>query len=90
PPVGEVTCSHPRVLARPGALVPLAVVDFMTGGIVCLACALPLLHFAGPGFLEVFCTALATQVFLMVPAWRYRDTAPAREAATLVRARTAA
>jgi len=73
PPVGEVTCAHPRTLAPASAFVPFTVLVLLVALIACMAAGLPLLPFAGPGFVEIVLVAFATQVFLMIPAWRYRD-----------------
>ena len=87
PPGTEVTCSHPRAIACFGALLQMAMLDCVAGVAICLALGLPLLPFAGPGFLEIVLVALATKFFLLLPAARYRDSV---EAATAPREQRAA
>lgn len=91
PPVGEITCTHPRQLARPQSLVGFAIVDTLFAALAGALLQLPVAWPGSPGWLDVIGVALATQFFLMIPALRYREpVAPARAAAPATERRVAA
>jgi len=70
PPTGDVTSADPAAAAKPGALVPLLVVDLIVAAVVCLFLGLPWIPIAGPGLPEVALSALATQALLLFPPRR--------------------
>ncbi len=86
PPTAEVTCTHPRMLARPSSLVTLLVLDILMGAMVSLLFGLPFFGFHAPGWLDLVFVALASQTFLMIPMWRYRDPVDVPEAQSRQRA----
>lgn len=87
PPDGEITCTHPRQLGRPRALVGFAIVDTLAAALLGTLLGLPLAWPGVPGWFDAIGVALATQLFLMIPAMRYREAATAaREATTSARA----
>ena len=90
PPSGAVTSADPRTLARLGNLVPFLVLDGIVALLLCTLFGLPVFPFAGPGLLEIMFVALATQLFLLLPALRHRDAAKPEEAGETNRQRSAA
>lgn len=91
PPVGEITCTHPRQLGRPRALIGFALIDLLAAGFVGTLLGLPSAWPGAPGWLEAVGVALATQLFLMIPALRYREApAPRRSVVPAPERRAAA
>jgi len=91
PPDGEITCTHPRQLGRPRALIGFAIVDTLFAALFGTLLGLPIAWSGAPGWLDAVGVALATQLFLMIPALRYREAAPpAREAVPAPERRAAA
>ena len=91
PPDGEITCTHPRQLGRPRSLVGFAIVDTLAAAFLGTLLGLPMLGPGTPGWLEAVGVALATQLFLMIPALRYREApAPQRTAEPAPERRAAA
>jgi hypothetical protein len=89
PPRGEITCMNPRALVKPGVLIQFLVFDALLGTIAALLYRRPFDPTRAGSFFEVVAVAFATQLFLMIPLWRHRDSAGAPESASSEQKRAA-